>query len=119
MHQCITCHSELVVRNLHCEACQVSYAGDFQMPRLARLSPAQQQLAEQLVLAAGNLKQMAANLEISYPTLRKRLDELVASLRTLRSADDARADDYLKDVEAGRLTPETAARRIKELNGAI
>jgi hypothetical protein len=119
MHQCINCHSELFVRRTHCEACQISYTGDFQMPRLARLSPTQQQLAEQLVLAAGNLKLMAATLEISYPTLRKRLDELVDTLGALRSADDARANDYLKDVEAGRLTPETAARRIKELNGAI
>lgn len=119
MHQCLNCHTELVVHRLHCEACQVSYAGEFEMPRLARLSPAQQQLAEQLVLAAGNLKQMAATLEISYPTLRKRLDELVISLGTLRSADDTRTNDYLKEVEAGRLTPEKAARRIKELNGAI
>ena len=119
MHQCTNCHSTLEVKKLHCAACQVSYTGDFQLPRLARLSPAEQQLAEMLVFAGGNLKQIAATLEISSPTLRKRLDALVQSLGTLRSADDARAADYLNDVEAGRLTPEAATRQIKELNGAI
>jgi len=119
MHQCINCQSELEIRELRCAACEIGYVGDFQPPRLARLSASQQLLAEQLVLAAGNLKQMAASLEVSYPTLRKRLDELIDALTGLRSADDARADGYLKAVEAGRLTPEAAARRIKELNGAI
>ena len=119
MHQCTNCHSTLLVEKLHCETCEVRYSGSFGLPRLARLAPAQQRLAEQLVLAAGNLKQMAASLEISYPTLRKRLHELVEALGALRSADDALAAHYLEDVEAGVMTPESAARRIKELNGAI
>lgn len=119
MHQCLNCRSTLLLEKLRCETCQVAYTGEFQLPRLGRLPPAEQQLVEQLVLASGNLKQMAASLEISYPTLRKRLDELVDSLGALRASDDARAEDYLKQVEAGNLTPETAARRIQELNGAI
>jgi hypothetical protein len=119
MHQCINCHSTLRIEKLHCETCEVRYTGRFGLPRLARLAPAQQRLAEQLVLTAGNLKQMAANLEISYPTLRKRLDELVEALGALKSADDARAAHYLEAVETGAMTPETAARRIKELHGAI
>jgi len=119
MHQCLNCESNLAVAKLHCDSCQVSYAGDFSLPRLARLSPAQQRLAEQLVLAAGNLKQMAASLEVSYPTLRKRLDELVEALSQLRKADDARATELLKAVEAEQMTPEAAARMIKELKGGL
>jgi hypothetical protein len=97
----------------------VSYSGNFSLPRLARLSPAQQHLAEQLVLAAGNLKLMAASLEVSYPTLRKRLDELVEALARLRTDDDARTAELLKAVEAGDMKPETAARSIKELKGGL
>jgi hypothetical protein len=59
MHQCLNCHSSLAVAKLRCDACRITYAGRFSLPRLARLSPAQQQLAEQLVLAAGNLKLVA------------------------------------------------------------
>lgn len=119
MHQCLNCESSLAVAKLHCETCQVSYEGDFSLPRLARLSPPQQHLAEQLVLAAGNLKQMASSLEVSYPTLRKRLDELVEALARLRAADDARTAKLLEAVEAGDMLPETAARLIKELKGGF
>ena len=119
MHQCSNCNSALVPAKLRCESCELGFTGEFQLPRLARLSPAEQQLAELLILASGNLKQMASSLEISYPTLRKRLDELMGSLNSLRAADDALAAAYLDDVEAGRLMPEAAARRIQELNGAI
>ncbi|MDH3429744.1 MAG: DUF2089 domain-containing protein [Gammaproteobacteria bacterium] len=119
MHQCLNCESNLAVAKLHCEACQVSYEGDFSLPRLARLSPPHQHLAEQLVLAAGNLKLMATSLEVSYPTLRKRLDELVEAVVRLRSDDDARTVELLKAVEAGEMLPETAARLIKELKGGL
>lgn len=119
MHQCLNCESSLAVSKLHCDTCQVSYSGDFSLPRLARLSPLQQHLVEQLVLATGNLKLMAASLEVSYPTLRKRLDDLVEALGALRSADDARTAELLKAVEAGDMPPETAARLIKELKGGL
>jgi hypothetical protein len=119
MHQCLNCESKLVAAKLHCDTCQVTYEGRFSMPRLARLSPVQQHLAEQLVLAAGNLKQMAAGLDVSYPTLRKRLDELVVALHALRSEDDARASELLEAVESGDMRPETAARLIKEMKGGI
>jgi len=119
MHQCLNCESKLTVTRLRCPSCELSYEGDFSLPRLARLAPAQQHLAEQLILAAGNLKQVASSLEVSYPTLRKRLDELVGALSALHSADDARAAELLAAVEAGEMTPEAAARLIKELKGGL
>ncbi|MDH3432164.1 MAG: DUF2089 domain-containing protein [Gammaproteobacteria bacterium] len=119
MHQCLNCESGLAVTKLRCPSCQVSYEGEFSLPRLGRLAPAQQHLAEQLIMAAGNLKQVAANLEVSYPTLRKRLDELVVALGGLQSADEARAGKLLAAVEAGDTKPETAARLIKEANGGL
>ena len=119
MHQCINCQSSLSVATVHCDTCAISFTGSFELPRLARLSPAQQHLAEQLVLAAGNLKQMAAALEVSYPTLRKRLDDLVEAIHQLRLNDEARAATLLESVAHGDSTPETAARLIKEMSGAI
>jgi hypothetical protein len=56
---------------------------------------------------------------VSYPTLRKRLDELVDALRALRAADSEQADELLEAVEAGDMVPETAERLIRELQGAL
>jgi hypothetical protein len=89
------------------------------MARLARLAPDLQQLAERVLLAGGNLKQVASDLEISYPTLRKRMDALIDALQALVKGDEALCQELLDAVENGRLAPEEAARRIKEMSGAI
>lgn len=101
-----------------CPACRLAYEGGFHLPRLARLEAGHQQLAEQILMAAGNLKEVAGVLEVSYPTLRKRIDALIQALEDLRGEDDALGRRYLEAVEAGTMAPEEAARRIRELNGA-
>jgi hypothetical protein len=119
MHRCISCGSGLEVERVGCPACGIRYEGKHQIARLARLEPAHQQLAERVLLAGGNLKQVAGDLEISYPTLRKRMDELIAALQASVRADEELCRKLLDAVEDGRLPPEEAARRIKEMNGAL
>lgn len=102
---------------LTCPSCRVSLDGHFQLPRLARLSADEQRLAEQILLAGGNLKSVAEELGISYPTLRKRLDALRAALHGLQQEDTDAADALLKAVEDGEITAAEAARLIEELNG--
>ena len=117
MHHCVNCHGIVEVERLRCSACGLSYEGRFAPARLARLEPAQQHLVERIVLAAGNLKEVAGALEISYPTLRKRLDALILALRALRATDAARTAELLDGVEAGTTTAAEAARLIREMNG--
>jgi len=117
MHQCPTCQAELVAERLRCSACGLQYGGTFALPRLARLIPEHQDLAERILLAAGNLKEVAAALEVSYPTLRKRVDALITALGALREADAAEVRRLLEAVESGRLRAEEAARLIRELSG--
>lgn len=102
---------------MRCAACAVTLSGAFATPRLARLSGEQQRLIEQVILAGGNLKDVARASQISYPTFRKRLDAVVDDLRQLCRRDDELAQSLLDDVEAGRITPEAAARQIGEMNG--
>ncbi len=117
MIHCVNCQGVIEVERVRCPDCGLAYEGRFAHTRLARLGPAHQLLVEQIVLAAGNLKDVAARLDVSYPTLRKRLDTLIASLEQLRSEDEARTRSMLDQVEAGSLTAEEAARLIKEMNG--
>lgn len=117
MIDCLNCGTPLRVERVRCPACGLAHEGRFELPRLARLKPAEQKLVEDIVLAAGNLKQVAEGRDVSYPTLRKRVDALVRALEDLASEDRARCESLLDEVEAGRATPEEAARLIKELNG--
>lgn len=118
MQNCPSCRANVVITGTRCAACGLSYQGRFALPRLARLEAEQQHLVEQIVLAAGNLKDVSAALEISYPTLRKRLDGLIRALRDLHNEDEARTRSLLDAVEAGSLPAEEAARLIREMNGA-
>ena len=117
MHDCAICHNTLEAERLRCTACGLAYEGRFALPRLARLEPAEQDLAERVLLAAGNLKEVARSIEVSYPTLRKRLDAVILRLRALREADETRTRVLLDEVAAGTRRAEEAARLIKEMNG--
>lgn len=117
MHQCPSCQSALEISGLRCPACAIEMSGRFMRCRLARLSVDSLRLAEELVLVGGNLKELAKRQSLSYPTLRKRVDGLIAELARLRDEDGQRCDAMLAAVERGDMDPDEAARMIKELNG--
>ena len=63
-------------------------AGEYGLPALARLSAVDQDFVRQFVKASGSLKEMARLMQVSYPTVRNRLDAVIAKLDELE-ADDA------------------------------
>ena len=117
MRTCPICQHPLRITKLCCDPCAVTYGGGFDWPRLARLSSAHQELAEQLLLAGGNISAMAQAVGMSYPTLKKRLDALRDALQRLRDEDLAASKTDQLRIEQGQLQAEQAARRIRERNG--
>ena len=71
----------MAVSRMTCHACEISVAGAFPTPRLANLPTEHQRFIEIFVLAGGNLKQIAEQAGVSYPTVRSRLDKVIDSLR--------------------------------------
>jgi hypothetical protein len=63
--------------------------GDFALPRLARMSRDDQNFIELLVLCDGSLKSVAERLKLSYPTVRRMLDDVVERLGKEIKSDDA------------------------------
>jgi hypothetical protein len=117
MHHCLNCGGALGVARLTCQDCALGYEGRFSLPRLARLPGELHALAEQILLAGGNLKEVALAEGVSYPTLRKRVDVLIEALTSLRAADRTASEKLLDEVEAGRIHPEEATRLMKEMSG--
>jgi hypothetical protein len=95
------------------------YTGKMRAPRLARLSPEGLDLAERLILAGGNLKDVAGDVGISYPTLRRRVDTLIEELESLRQGDQDAVDAILSEIENGALRPGEGARLIREVHGSL
>lgn len=119
MLRCLNCDGEVAPTRAACTRCGLAYEGPMRLPRIARLSPEALELAERLIVAGGNLTEVAHAIGISHPTLRRRVAALREDLAALRERDEAEIASLLADVEAGTRTPEEAARLIGEINGTL
>lgn len=117
---CPVCGSAMEVRRLHCRTCDTSVEGHFAAPRLARLTPEQQQFVETFLKVRGNIREMERELGVSYPTVRSRLDDILRALghRVDREQEDdrqRRRREILDALGRGELTAEEAVRKLRDL----
>ena len=78
---CPGCSHKLKVKVLHCDHCSTEVSGMFNLPVLATLNDDDQQFIVEFVKYSGSLKDMASHMKLSYPTIRNRLDELIAKIK--------------------------------------
>ncbi len=105
----------LQIEKVGCLATGFKVEGPFQTPALFQLREDQLVLVEKLALYGGNLKNVAADIGISYPTLRHRLQEISDFLA--RHSDEKKRDrlKVLSDIEDGKITPEDGAALLEGL----
>ncbi len=125
--KCPSCQGDLAVKELSCSACEISITGQFALPALLRLAPAQLDFVEVFLKNRGVIRDVERELGISYPTVRARLDEVVAALGyQVRqsplgedSGDDgsSRRRAILEDLRAGKITPEQARDALSRKSG--
>ncbi len=96
--RCPACGGRLHVASLHCAECYTRIEGDYRLPVVLQLSPADQQFVLDFVKASGSLKEMARLLELSYPTVRNRLDDILARIAEAE-CEGAKQKHNLKFVE--------------------
>ncbi|MDL1924416.1 DUF2089 domain-containing protein [Chloroflexi bacterium CFX3] len=99
---CPICGESLTITRLHCRSCDTSLEGHFFAGRLAQLSAAQLEFVEIFLLCEGKIKAVEERLNISYPTVRARLREVIAAMGYEPAAE----------VEEGALLSETERRRV-------
>lgn len=74
--------------------------GDYLLPALSRLGGEDQRFALSFILRSGSLKEMARLYGVSYPTVRNRLDDVIARLSSVIESPETDAADDRK--EGGR-----------------
>jgi len=90
---CPSCGDQLLAKRLACPGCGTEVEGCYALPGLASLKAEDQRFIVQFVESSGSLKEMARLLGVSYPTVRNRLDEIIARVvraRALQEDDDER-----------------------------
>lgn len=78
--RCPICHDELAVTRLHCRNCGTSVEGEFNLGPLQRLSQDQVRFVEAFVRNRGSLKDVGAELNMSYPTVNSRLNDILMAM---------------------------------------
>jgi hypothetical protein len=112
---CQNCNGSLTIAALQCDACNLKLEGKIELPRLARLNPEDREFIELFVLAAGSLKEVGKILQISYPTVRARLDKVIENLKQLDNHKKLLRLEIITSLEKGEISSDEALKRLNEL----
>jgi hypothetical protein len=116
--RCPACGGDLEVTRLHCARCDTAVEGRFQLSRFDRLTDEQLDFLWRFLRSRGNIRDVERELNLSYPTVRSRLD---AVLRALGLGGDERAGRserlrVLEAVERGELSVDQAIERLEDFD---
>lgn len=112
---CPSCAGELRATRLACGACGTALDGVFELPSLLQLPPEDLAFVSAFVRASGSLKAMAQLEGSSYPTVRNRLDAIIARLESLESGRTQRRHEILDALEKGQLSSKEAEAELRKV----
>ena len=78
--ECPACKASLRITELTCPKCRTRIVTDIETCRYCALPPDLRHFMHVFLATRGNIKEVERQLGISYPTVRKRLDELLMKL---------------------------------------
>ena len=130
--KCPVCTHQLKAVKLTCQNCGTNIENTFDFPKIMHLTREQLDFVEVFIKCRGNIKDVEKELNISYPTVRAKLDQVIemlgeqkprvsAASQTERSkkviADPIPRQSILDQLERGEITPEEAVVRLKNQEG--
>lgn len=117
--ECPVCGGELFVSKLHCRECDTTIEGRFITGPFANLTPEQVEFVEIFIRNEGKLIHMENDLQLSYPTIRNRLHEVIRALGYEPGKGDGHLTEeerrgILEDLDKGRITSEEAMEMLRD-----
>jgi hypothetical protein len=119
-HECPVCHGELNITRLVCRECDTAIEGRFLAGPFSRLSEEQLNFVEAFVRNEGKITRMEEDFQLSYPTIRSRLHEVIRALGYEPGKESAAAlteeerRRILEDLDSGKITSEEAMKMLAE-----
>ena len=117
---CPICHDKLVVKTLRCNHCDTEITGDFTLNPFDYLSKEQLDFALVFIKNQGNIKNIEKDLGISYPTVKKNIEELCRALNMKTTVNNDMSLEELREdtkrrLKNGEITFEDAERILGDL----
>ncbi len=117
--KCPLCGGDLTVTRIYCRSCDTTIEGRFQAGPFASLTPEQLSFIETFIRCEGRIKRMEDELDLSYPTIRNRLHEVIRALGYEPGGEEPGLSDekrqrVLEDLDQGLISYEEAMRLLQE-----
>jgi len=113
--KCPICSSNLKIIKLKCNKCGTVIENDFEFSKFEFLEEEHLSFIEVFLKCRGNIKDVEKELGISYPTVRAKLDEVVAALGyTDVKKTSTNNKEIIDMLEKGEISPEQAINMMKK-----
>ncbi|HEX2362776.1 MAG TPA: DUF2089 domain-containing protein [Jiangellaceae bacterium] len=117
--QCPVCGDELHLTRLGCGSCGTELSGRFASCPYCALRELDRQILRTFLVSRGNMRELARDLGVSYPTARQRFAELLARLGLEDAADGSEPaapsydrEDVLRRLATGELDLDEATAML-------
>lgn len=107
--KCPSCGSALNIAVLRCSDCGMELHNDFQQSPFDSLTAGQTEFLISFLRQRGNMSSLQAELGISYPTAKKKLDDLLTALKLADNISQIEKDEGGVDM-SGWSIPENSSK---------
>ena len=112
--ECPICGGDLIVSKLACTHCKTEISGQFMLSKFNYLSKEDLYFIEVFIKNRGSIKAIEKELGVSYPTVKKNLDEVIVALGyTVDDKDDVDRAEIFQKLEKGEISAQEAAKLLK------
>lgn len=116
LSQCPVCNEALEITRLTCRNCDTTIEGHFHAGRLGQLSPEQIAFVEIFLKNEGKINRVGEEMGMSYPTVRGRLQEVIAALgyavEEEPSTNEEERRALLEELAQGKISSEEVLKRL-------
>ena len=119
--QCPVCKNKLNVTRMTCSKCNTEISGSFSQCRYCTLDEKLGRFLESFITCRGSIKEVEKDLNISYPTVKNLLEELIIALDLKPEPAQANSrmtvTQILDMIEQKKISPAEGAELIINLGG--
>lgn len=122
--KCPLCGGEVTVTRIHCRDCDTTMEGRFDGGPFSQLSREQLEFVDTFIRCEGKFTRMQEEMNLSYPTIRNRLHEVMRALGYEPGGVDEPVGlteqdrkSILEDLDKGRISAEKAMMLLQEKGG--
>ncbi len=113
---CPVCGGKMTITEYKCDSCGTTIRGRFELDDIMKLSTEQLDYLKTFIKNRGNLSEVQKELDISYPTARNRLEDIVRAMGyQVVDKDREEAFRILEKLESGELQPDEALEMLRKV----